>query len=795
MKNIITTLFPFLFVLLVNHSFAISYVSAGAGPADWNSATTWTPNGIPTQNDDVTISAGHTVTVTTNNNKCRALTLSGTLSWTANVTLLVYGDYSITATGLETSSVANAKLQFNSPGTLVSVAGTSSTKVYYNFVSNRTITSGSVISKTNAYFQIQASKTVTNLGTLTIQSFSSGSGAAFINGANANLTLRANTFANISSFNASASGNTVTIAYPTGNIPTSPSGYYNLSLNSTATGTKTMTSNLVVSRNLTIAANNTLNTNNFDLSVGGNWVKNGTFTASAGKTVTFNGTSAQTISGTGTTTFKRLSINNTAGVSITSGTYILDEVLTLSNGTFSTGGNSFTMTSTASQTARIAPITGTGAISGNFTIQRFITTRDTTWADMSSPVQSTTFADWEAELPGRYYGAYPTQYSYDESADDFVGIFSSGTTITPGKGYEVFLTGGYSYTDLPNTTLTTIGIPNQGNQNLTSLISFNNAGSNLVGNPFASSISLGSVYSASSGIENYFDVYDYTTGNYTTLGLSDEIGSGQGFWVYTNSGSYSLNINENAKTTSSNSSLKTTNAIAPYFALNVSSNVNSYSHNVKFSAKADASNGFAYGEDRLFHKSPNRSAPSITCLADGKKLNLNVFNANQEEYSIPLTVSGIPGTYTISASGIEFIEEQFSCISLEDIVLHKIIRLNEGDSYSFLLNPNETSERFVLHFSKSGNCKSQSSSAIVSLENQILILQKENGNTINFNLNEASNTTISVINMLGQSIVESSSLIATNQSVSINLPEGFSGVYIVRVENSNGMISKKFIKK
>ena len=148
-----------------------------------------------------------------------------------------------------------------------------------------------------------------------------------------------------------------------------------------------------------------------------------------------NGSIAQTMSNTvGTTTFTGLAINNNAGVTLTTGTYILSEVLTVSSGTFSTGGRPFTMTSTATKTARIAPIGATGAIAGSFTVQRFITARDTSYADLSSPVQGSTFADWDVELPAISYSSsppsqQPSTATYDETIDDWVPVTSNGTAL------------------------------------------------------------------------------------------------------------------------------------------------------------------------------------------------------------------------------------------------------------------------------------------------------------------------------------------------------------------------------
>ena len=66
---------------------------------------------------------------------------------------------------------------------------------------------------------------------------------------------------------------------------------------------------MTIANDLTIGANTTLDAgSNYSIGVKGNWSNSGTFTPSTG-TVTFNGSAAQTISGTNT--FYDLTINNT----------------------------------------------------------------------------------------------------------------------------------------------------------------------------------------------------------------------------------------------------------------------------------------------------------------------------------------------------------------------------------------------------------------------------------------------------------------------------------------------------
>lgn len=802
MKNSLLFLFT---VYTANVLCAATFTSNSTGPASWNLATSWTVTGvdtdsIPDADDDVIIQSGQTITHSVNS-KCRDLTVMGTLHFTA-------GGLQVWGTTLNNTGTLSGAPYFAiyANGTTISGNGTFGSNVRFIFVKSATIASGTVISTTTGFTIYPI--IVTNNGTVTCPNALCYPGAVFVNGTNASLTLTQVGFMAGRTFTASATGNTVALKYGTGAVPTvTGATFYNLSVTATS-GTKTLPSNTIITNNLTINSNNTLNSNNFDLTVGGNMVNSGVFTVSTGKTITFNGTTAQSLSGSGISNFSTLALNNTSGLSLLSGSCFLSEVLTLSNGTFNVSGGNFTMLSTATQTARIAPIPTTASISGNFIIQRFISARDTTWADLSSPVQSSTMADWSNDLPAfSYYSGGPSAYTYDEATDVYVPVTSSGTALTPGLGFEVFLSGDYSYANLPATTMNTIGVPNQGDQDFSSSISQASQGWNLVGNPFASSISWASVYAASggaaSGLYDFVEMYDYTIGDWSGYTSADaiEIGSTQGFWVYPDftAGSLTLLIPESSKTTTSNSSIKSNNRIQPYFTLKLGYADGSVpnSHTFKVAASDLASDGFD-NNDLPFRNSPSKATPALYSMVDGKKININTFNSANDSYSMPLkTQVNVSGNYRITAAGFEFMSD-YTCIKLQDSHTGQTIDLNEGNGYCFTMNVNDNPDRFILHFSKDDNCKSavaNSTAPLVDFENHIQVLPTSQGNMINFSLSESANTTITVSNMLGQNIVEKMSLIALDQSVNITLPEGYTGMYIIKVESDKGAVTKKFVKK
>ncbi|MEO6902806.1 MAG: T9SS type A sorting domain-containing protein, partial [Bacteroidia bacterium] len=851
------------------------YISIASG--DWGTPTNWSPNGIPSLGDNVTISTGTTIDISTDR-YCNNLKVNGTINWTSNVYLNVYGNYNISAGGIE--SATNGYVLFRgSTNNTLTVNGVTSPTLPYYFYKDYTITAGSVIDKSNGLVQLQLSNlTLTNLGTLTTQQLiknASATGVAFINGSNSNFVLTSGGATNFA-IDASTTNNTVTAN--ANYVPTTTTGFYNLIIG--GTGTTSFATNTIVTNNLTINSGATFSANGYDLTLGGNWLNNGTFTpttktvtfngtnqtitkpsvetfynlviAGTGTTtlanaismaanltinpsatldvsasnyavnvkgnftnngtftpqvgtVTFNGTTAQTIGGTSSTTFNGLAISNNAGVSITSGTYRLDNVLTLSNGTLNTNANTFTMTSNATQTARIAPITGSGAILGNFTVERFISARSATWADFSSPVQSSTFLDWANELPFTKYSNIKEEAfaaTFDEKTNVFVPVSSSAKTISPGEGFEIFLTVNNNPDPIGNLTLNTIGVPNQGTQNFSSRISHNSAGSNLVGNPFAANISWASVYAASGGassnLYDLIDVYNQHIKDWQsyTSASNVELGSSQGFWVYTKAtGPYTLTIPESAKTTTSKDSVQ--KMMAPsVFTLKIADENSPFEHTFKMMAIENGNNGLD-DQDLPFRFSPNETTPALYSMVEGKKINTHVFNSLNDNHTISLkTRVGIASTYTITADGFDYMNE-YTCITLEDKALQKMIDLRSERMYTFKMTPTENDDRFVIHFSKTSNCKSTTNNTelVSNFANDIDIINTNNGNTIHFNLSELTPTTVSFVNVLGQTITNPIVVSAYKQSIDITLPSGYTGFYLLKIESANGHIIKKFVKK
>ena len=374
-----------------------TWIGAGAGGSgtDFNTASNWSPSGVPgpghnvviaiTSDATITLSSNATInnltfTVSGNNDNAKlsvgsnTLTVNGTalidiLSGNSNTDIQIgvnggtaagvidfRGSVSFGPTtrgdGMGWMGNANSKIIFrgdltlgqrafvnvsNTPGT-IEFDGTGSQTITWNntsyycefnnvVIGNANNPTVNIVTGTAAPDNILGNLTlngtsVLNLGTSRWNGGTSGggtgnAGSLTING-NAVLQLGNNTGGQSGSnfpmrFNTVSVSSTSQVEYTITSGQTiyalpSP-GYGHLTINN---GTKTAGTNLLVRGNLEIKPAATFNAGAYTHSIGGNWINNGSFNAGSG-TILFNGSGAQAISGSVSTTFNHFTINKSAG--------------------------------------------------------------------------------------------------------------------------------------------------------------------------------------------------------------------------------------------------------------------------------------------------------------------------------------------------------------------------------------------------------------------------------------------------------------------------------------------------
>lgn len=337
-----------------------------------------------------------------------------------------------------------------------------------------------------------------------------------------------------------------------------------------------------------------VNLNNYTLTMNGAISGTGRITGSASSSLIFNGSgSAGTLlmdpANAQTKSLLSLSLNKTAasgGLNL-GDTLNLTDVLTLSNGTLSTGGF-LKLISGSTQTARIAPVTGTGAISGTLISQRLAPGGKTGWATLGNPVNGASILQWQDDFPtsgfsgasGQTFPPFVSVYSYDETVSGTLGNGyippSSASEIpAPGKGYMVYLGNGAQTTtdillDVSGTAVTgNFNFPVTYTSSLPSTIP-DADGWNLVSNPYCSVIDWDSPAWTKTGISPFIYSFNADVGNYSVYqggsgiginGGSNLLASHQGFWVKANAANPLLTITESVKSAAQRVLLRQANAM------------------------------------------------------------------------------------------------------------------------------------------------------------------------------------------------------------------------------------------
>lgn len=576
-------------------------------------------------------------------------------------------------------------------------------------------------------------------------------------------------------------------------------------------GTVLLNRSVVVNQSLTINSGTLdLNPSNIFLYIKGNLVNNGTLNCRQ-STVTFNGTTAQTISGSSNTQFYNLTLSNSAGLTINS-PQSLTNILTNSGGNFNSNGN-FTLISDASKTARIAPVTGTGAFSGSMIIQKFISARAAGYHDLSSPVKNTTIMDWDNELymsgigaddgtpgpagvDGTAYpgdgGATNSVWIYDETTGNvapnngWVAVTGSGTGIVSGKGYEVFL--GDDLNNFSGATIDTRGVPQYATKTVNLSYTASQgayAGANLIGNPYASAVN----YSActKTNVTGNILLLD-NSGNYTDYGANPVIPAHQGFWITASGSGAKIDFLENAKSTSTSTSFFRT---IPNYGIKLvfsSPNLPFYNENtINFESSANL--GYDKELDALYIKSPNKNAPAMYMLTDSDaRLITNHINADKDEVSIPLALfmpsAGIyyiePNVLTTNNYGYSWIENTKTGEKFE---LTKSIPIEGTEK--------QTNTDYVLRLSKTSGSSTVTENVF---DNDVVIFATEND--VNLKSNHVTHyiTNVSVFDMSGKLIKEENAItVEAGQTTKIDVSELSHGVYLVQATDILGHIKTQKI--
>lgn len=702
-----------------------------------------------------------------------SLTLNGTSNWTNS-----------------TNSILNIARNLTGTGTLIASANGNT----INYKGSQVYT---VIGTT--YYNLSLDGGSTKVATANIQVLNNFSFGSYLYN-----------ILNLNNFNLSVGGNWTNSANSTitnqGTITFNGSGTQTLSRTTgnevinnmvlSGTGTVQLARSLNIMQSLLISSGTLdVSASNYTVNVAGSLTNNSIINPRQGL-FNFNGTSAQTISGSTNTQFYNLTLNNSNGLTISSA-QSLSNILTVTAGNFNANGN-FTLISNASTTARIAPVIGT--ISGNMTIQKYISARVTNYHDFSSPVSSTTIMDWDDELymsgignddgtpgpAGVDGGAAGTGsvYTFDESqanaaSQGWIQVSGSATSIVSGKGYEIYL--GLNQTNFTATTIDTKGVPFFGSKTVNlgyTAASGTYAGANLVGNPFASAVT----YSACSktNVTGNILILD-DSGNYTDYGSNPTIPAHQGFWITASGAGASITFPESSKATTTATSFYRT---LPNYGIKLllSSPILPFYHENTINFSDNSTLGYDKELDALFMKSPNKNAPSIYMLTNtDARLITNNINSQSDDITIPL------GIFT-PEDGVYYIEP--TLLNTVDYNHVWIENTKTGEKYDLTKSISISGKQETINTDYSLRLSKLSANSVINqsiFNNDLMVFSTENSVNIKSINTSHIITNLSIYDISGKLLhYEDGLLLEAGQTTKIDISSFPQGVYVINLTDNQG---------
>jgi len=522
--------------------------------------------------------------------------------------------------------------------------------------------------------------------------------------------------------------------------------------------------------------------------------------------VIFNGSSAQTIGGTASTTFDYLEINTSGGaivtltgdqvvntdLTITAGTLEINSISTLSvNGiaTNNVGDAGLVLKSDALGTASmIHNTTGVAA-----TVERFLT--DAKWHFIGIPVSNAIAGVFN--LPPGLSDIYLR--AHIESTNSWGPyIVPDATPLYLGQGYEVWVgdPAGFSQDE----TVQFFGSLNAGDYTTGSggfydLDYTPGHGLNLISNPYPSALHANIHTWTKSNVANSVWTWSDDFGNYVYWNGIDGTGGGigvgtltdgiipsmQAFFVLANGPSPSITIPQIDQIHSDQAYYKESTIISNTLKLEVEGN--NYKDIAFVAFNEQASDDFEnYDVIKMFGLN---EAPQLYSIHSKEFLSINTLSTIQNTTFVDLGFEcSTAEVFTIKASELESFDEGGS-IYLEDKTDGTLQNLAENSSYTFAHDPLNDADRFVLHFGAPNEINEQLEEKedvkIFSYANQVYIVPEI----------EISGD-IFIYDILGKQVKSESLQQGVKTVINVNQKMGY---YIVKVVTENSVVTKKvFIK-
>lgn len=483
---------------------------------------------------------------------------------------------------------------------------------------------------------------------------------------------------------------------------------------------------LNVDGNLTINSSLDVNGNN-GIFLAGDWINNGTLIPGSG-TISFDGSSMQTIGGSNPTSFNNLQVLNVSSipaVRVATSQNIFGNLTLVEQARFAIDtAADFTLKSTPTTTANIGPLINGAEVIGAVIVERFVMGHGVVFRYVATPVKEAQVEqltdDMQVYLAGGTGADVANIYFYDESKQvpqperwtEFAQTLSDIFQV--GRGYALETTEG--------TTDITIDIKGEVNQGSFSFpVTYTNigvdaeAGWNLLGNPYPSAInwistwSIGGTNTVRSDIDPVAWIPVDRGGElkYASFNAKEGVGlnggspviaSGQGFWIKALNVSASLSIEEGYKEQTTTTEFFRKQDPEDVLVVGISNG--SVLDETALIFRSDAIVGFEKGRDILKLKN---TAFSLSSLGENQEdLAYNILPWQSCSKQIPLYLDNAEaGSYSFSFRHLETFTRDVS-FTLTDAYAEKEIAVSATSTYNFTVSDDPKSfgkERFIIQAS------------------------------------------------------------------------------------------------
>ena len=559
--------------------------------------------------------------------------------------------------------------------------------------------------------------------------------------------------------------------------------------------------------NLTVDFGGSLTFNGSNtLSVKGDLTVNGTLNSGNG-TIVADGTLSQSFdNGSGSNVeLNSITVNNVNGLDVNSGEWSIASNLQVSSGNFDvSGATSFTLVSNASSTSQVLESVN-NAFTGNFTVQRFIGTRNANYSNFGIPINGATVADIDDDLfisgvggadgnaTVKGGGIFYSIQRFNRSTDAHEPLTALTDNLSRNRGYEVYLASALG--SFSGATVDYTGDLNNGK-----VREDVNQGWNLLGNPYHCFVDWDLV-STTGPISSDYYIFDTDAGSYTLYSGAGKanIAPGQGFWVFqANTGGFKADFEENDKVASNSSTFVRKNIGNEYAALEIVSLNTNLRHRMELHFDIHATEEFD-NLDAPFLPSPIKEAPAIYSRPENSDMKVvkNSLNANEETHVVPISIfTGQEGNYSLNARNLEGINDSYSCVFLKDNKTNESIDLSVEHEYSFQSNVVDDDNRFKLVLSNAydacQNLLDQKGSVNQKLDDVFRLRNYYDDWFLDYSLhNEGSQAIINVYNLSGQSIMEPLNLnLNGSGSIPIHQLRNLEGVYMIQVISNDEILNQ-----